>query len=67
MIAETIKHAEILVKPESRVACTLDDSKGTGRVKRRCDNQASYEINRAHVDGIVDVRMSGQLDAAYVC
>lgn len=44
------------------MACALHYSKGTVRVKRRGDNQACYKINGTHVDGVVDVRMGGQLD-----
>lgn len=46
------------------MACALHYSKGASRVKRRCNNQACYEINGAHVDGVIDVRMGGQLYTA---
>ena len=64
VVAEALKHAEILVKADSRVACTLNDSEGTGRVECRSNNETSYEINGTHVNGIVDIGMSRQLDAA---
>ena len=64
VVAARLEHAEILIKAYARVAGRLYNGEGRARVQGGCHYEASYEVNGAHIDAIVDIRSSGELYAA---
>lgn len=60
-----MEHAEILVKAKSWMAGALYNDEGGAVVQRGCNYKLGYKVNRAHVDAVVNVGPSGELDAAW--
>ena len=49
------------------MAGALYNDEGGAMVQSRCNYKVSYEVDRAHVNAVVDVGPSGELYTAWNC